>query len=146
MLRFRSDGLQRSPIVACSHIDSANDGDAMLISLRVISSIGGCTALIALSACQSATQPSTTATGTSQPVSSLSNPDFKLPEGSGCAGETQRFRALVNHDLAIGFVNQSVYNKIVPEIGEAEKLCAAGAEAKAHASLSTTKRRFGYPG
>jgi hypothetical protein len=118
----------------------------MLIFLRAILSIGWCTALIALSACQSG-PPAATPTGpTNQPVSGLSNPDFKLPEGSGCAGETQRFRALVDHDLAIGFVNQSVYKRIVPEIAAAEKLCAAGAEGKAHASLSATKRRFGYPG
>jgi hypothetical protein len=126
--------------------DSVSDGDAMLNPLRSISSIGWCAALIGLAACQSAIQPSVNTAGTAnQRVSTVSNSDFKLPEGSGCAGENQRFRALIDHDLEIGFVNKSVYNKIIPEIGQAEKLCAAGAAEKAHASLSATKRRFGYP-
>ena len=71
---------------------------------------------------------------------------FKLPEGSGCSGSIARYRAIMGNDLAMGHVNQSVYNQIQNEIGEAERSCSAGQEARALALVHASKARHGYPG
>jgi hypothetical protein len=71
---------------------------------------------------------------------------FKLPEGSGCSGSIARYRAIMDNDLAMGHVNQGVYNQIHNEIGEAESACSAGQEARALALVHASKARHGYPG
>jgi len=71
---------------------------------------------------------------------------FKLPEGSGCSGSIARYRAIMDNDLAMGHVNQSVYNQIQNEIGEAERSCSAGQEARALTLVHASKARHGYPG
>ena len=70
---------------------------------------------------------------------------FKLPEGSGCSGSIARYRAIMDNDLAMGHVNQSVYNQIQNEIGEAERSCSAGQEARALTLVHASKARHGYP-
>jgi hypothetical protein len=71
---------------------------------------------------------------------------FKLPEGSGCSGSIARYRAIMDNDLAMGHVNQSVYNQIQTEIGEAESACSTGQDARAIALVHASKARHGYPG
>jgi hypothetical protein len=71
---------------------------------------------------------------------------FKLPEGSGCSGSIARYRAIMDNDLAMGHVNQGVYNQIQSEIGEAKSACSAGQEARALTLVHASKARHGYPG
>ncbi|HEY8138698.1 MAG TPA: hypothetical protein VIF61_12710 [Methylocystis sp.] len=71
---------------------------------------------------------------------------FKLPEGSGCSGSIARYRAIMDNDLAMGHVNQAVYNQIQNEIGDAESACSAGQEARALTLVHASKARHGYPG
>jgi hypothetical protein len=72
-------------------------------------------------------------------------PGFKLPEGGGCAGEIARYRAIQDNDLAMGSVNQSIYNQIHDEIGAAAKICAEGNDARARAMILSSRQRHGYP-
>jgi predicted small lipoprotein YifL len=69
---------------------------------------------------------------------------FRMPEGSGCKGEVDRYRAVMDNDLAMGHVNQSVYTRVVREIDQAASACAAGRDAEAVRMINTTKSRFGY--
>jgi hypothetical protein len=77
---------------------------------------------------------------------SVTPPGFKLPEGSGCSGSIARYRAIMDNDLAMGHVNQGVYNQIQNEIGEAESACSAGQDARAVTLVHASKARHGYPG
>jgi hypothetical protein len=118
-----------------------------MTSKSILPAVLSVTALCLLSACNTTPQPGADAgaSGMSRPVGSASHAVFKLPEGTGCEGDAQRFRALVEHDLETGFVAKSVYNKAISEIAAAQKACASGEEAKARAMLSASKRRYGYP-
>ena len=69
---------------------------------------------------------------------------FRMPEGSGCKGEVERYRAVMDNDLAMGQVNQPVYNQVGREIGQAEAACAAGRDAEAVRMVNATKARHGY--
>ena len=75
---------------------------------------------------------------------SVTPSSFRLPEGSGCQGEIARYRAVMSNDLAMGHVNQSVYNRVNGEIGKAEAACAAGRDGEAQRMLHATKARHGY--
>ena len=72
-------------------------------------------------------------------------PSFQMPGGSGCAGEIARYRAVQDNDLAMGHVAKSVYGQIKREIDAAEKVCAAGQEAKATSMIHASEARHGYP-
>lgn len=67
------------------------------------------------------------------------------PAGPGCSGEVARFRAVIDSDNATGNVNASIYKRMAADVDRAASVCAAGREGEAHASLSATKRRYGYP-
>ena len=69
---------------------------------------------------------------------------FNMPSGSGCGGEISRYRAVMSNDLAMGHVNQSVYNRVDREIAGAEAACAAGRDAEAVRMVNATKARHGY--
>ena len=69
---------------------------------------------------------------------------FNVPSGSGCGGEISRYRAVMSNDLAMGHVNQSVYNRVDRELGQAEAACAAGRDAEAVRMVNATKARHGY--
>ncbi len=69
---------------------------------------------------------------------------FQMPGGSGCGGEISRYRAVMSNDLAMGHVNQSVYNRVDRELGQAEAACAAGRDAEAVRMVNATKARHGY--
>jgi len=93
-----------------------------------------------LAACnQTASGPAPAPASTSVTPSS-----FRMPEGSGCQGEIARYRAVMSNDLAMGHVNQSVYNRVDREIGQAEAACAGGRDAEAVRMIRATKARHGY--
>lgn len=100
------------------------------------------TALVAvpLAACnQTASGPAVA------PASASVTPSgFRMPTGSGCQGEIARYRAVMSNDLAMGHVNQSVYNRVDQEIGQAEAACSAGRDAEAQRMIRATKARHGY--
>jgi hypothetical protein len=103
--------------------------------------------LLLLAGCNSAAPPSVSAPAPEAAASrSVTPPDFKLPEGSGCASAVARWRAIQENDRAMGHVNQSVYGQIAGEIAEAERACAAGDDAKAQALVRASRARHGYPG
>jgi hypothetical protein len=69
---------------------------------------------------------------------------FRMPDGAGCTGEVARYRAVMSNDLAMGHVNQSVYNRVDREIGQAEAACSAGRDTEAVRMIHATKSRYGY--
>ena len=75
---------------------------------------------------------------------SVTPSSFSMPDGSGCKGEIARYRAVMSNDLAMGHVNQSVYNRVDREIAQAEAACAAGRDADAVRMINATKSRHGY--
>jgi len=85
-----------------------------------------------------------TASGPAPAPASATPASFRMPEGSGCQGEIARYRAVMSNDLAMGHVNQSVYNRVDREIGQAEAACAAGRDAEAQRMIRATKARHGY--
>jgi hypothetical protein len=70
---------------------------------------------------------------------------FRLPEGSGCAGEVARYRAVMANDLETGHVTRSVHDRVVAEIDRAGSICSAGRDAEAVRMIHATKAKFGYP-
>ncbi len=104
-------------------------------------------AALGLAACQSTTAE----TPAPQPVASstptyVTRPDFRLPEGSGCAGDIARFRAVMDNDLATGHVTREVHGRVLADLRGPEGACSAGRAGEASAGLSAVKRRYGYPG
>jgi hypothetical protein len=88
------------------------------------------TAVLALAACnQTASAPTSVMTTSS---------------GTGCRGEIDRYRAVMSNDLAMGHVNQSVYNRVDRDMAQAEAACAAGRDAEATRLVNATKARHGY--
>jgi len=69
---------------------------------------------------------------------------FRMPDGAGCKGEIDRYRAVMGNDLAMGHVNQSVYNRVEREMDQASGACAAGRDAEAIRMVNATKARYGY--
>ncbi|MBY0363626.1 MAG: hypothetical protein K2X45_17100 [Phreatobacter sp.] len=104
-------------------------------------------AAFGLAACQSTTaqapapQPVATAT-----PSYVTRPDFRLPEGAGCAGEIARFRAVMDNDLATGHVTREVHGRVIADLRGPEGACSAGRDGEARGALTAVKRRYGYPG
>ncbi len=104
---------------------------------------------LALPACnaQQATPSDVALTAPPPPASiRVTPPGFHMPEGGGCSGDIARFRAVQDHDLAMGHVTQGVYTQIKSEIAEADQACAAGDSLRAEGLLHASKARHGYPG
>lgn len=78
-------------------------------------------------------------------VQPFTPPDFKLPDGNGCAGEIARWQAAQGNDHAGGNMSLDVYNQIQNEIDRASALCEAGQDAQAHRLVAESRRRHGYP-
>lgn len=96
------------------------------------------TGVLALAACnQMASAPAPAGT-------SVTPSSFRMPEGTGCKGEIDRYRAIMSNDLAMGHVNQSVYQRVERDIGQAETACTAGRDAEAIRMIQATKARHGY--
>jgi len=85
-----------------------------------------------------------TASGPAPAGTSVTPSGFRMPEGSGCKGEIDRYRAVMSNDLSMGHVNQSVYSRVDRELGQAEAACAAGRDAEAVRMVNATKSRHGY--
>ncbi len=77
--------------------------------------------------------------------SAVAEPSFTLVGGSSCSGAVERYRAVQDNDLAMGHVGKSVYVQIKREIEEAEKVCAAGQDARAISMIRASQARHGYP-
>ncbi len=75
----------------------------------------------------------------------VSDPNFKLPEGSGCSGAVNRYRAIMDNDLETGHTTKSVHDQIIGEIDQAASACAAGNDAGARGMISASRSRHGYP-
>lgn len=98
-------------------------------------------AAAALSACNAPRQ--------TQPVVDPVGPapsGVQLPEGAGCSGAVNRYRSVIENDLSMGHVNQSVYSQIQGEISDAAAACSAGQDARAISLVRASKARHGYPG
>jgi hypothetical protein len=99
---------------------------------------------LALAGCNSAQPPAASA-----PVVASRNvtpQNLALPSGDGCAGALARYRAVLDNDLAMGHVGQSVYATIQSELAPADSACAAGRDGEALSLLRASKSRHGYPG
>lgn len=101
-----------------------------------------CGIALLLAACTQTSAPEPVASTAPRLVTPSS---FRLPEGSGCAGEIARFKAVQANDLDTGHVNRGVHEAIAKDVAQAEALCAGGNDAGARASLRATKARYGYP-
>lgn len=75
----------------------------------------------------------------------VTRPDFRLPEGGGCAGEIARFRAVMDNDLATGHVNRQVHARVIADLAGPEQACTAGRDGDARSRLRQVKTRYGYP-
>jgi hypothetical protein len=73
------------------------------------------------------------------------SPSLHKVADTGCAGAVARYRAVQENDLSMGHVAKSVYAQIKREIDEAEKVCAAGQDAKALSMIRASEARHGYP-
>jgi len=98
----------------------------------------------ALAACQTpsgappAPSPEQAATGVTPNT-------FRLPTGTGCNGEVERFQAVMDNDLATGHTTKGVHTRVSAEISTARATCAAGNEGGAIGQIRGTKTKFGYP-
>jgi hypothetical protein len=71
--------------------------------------------------------------------------NFQMPQGSGCAGEIARYKAVQDDDLAMGQIAQSVYDQIHSEIAAAVQACSAGHDEEARGMVLASRKRHGYP-
>ena len=99
-------------------------------------------AALALAACNQ-TAPQAAAPG---PGSGVTPSTFQMPEGSGCAGEVARWKAIQDNDLATGHVTRKVYDQIAADIAKAKSACDAGRDADARGIVAASRKRHGYPG
>ena len=101
-------------------------------------------AALAFAACDSAATAQQAAAPAPGSIA-VTPPNFRMPQGEGCAADIARYRAVQDNDLAMGHVARSVYNQIKKEIAVAEAQCAAGRDAEALATLRASRVRHGYP-
>ncbi|MBM6594524.1 hypothetical protein [Microvirga pudoricolor] len=97
-------------------------------------------ALLPLVACQQTASPPPPQGA----VSTITPSTFRMPEGSGCRGEVERTRAVMDNDLQMGHVAASVHGRVAREIDQAAALCSSGEEARSVAMINATKSRYGY--
>ena len=98
---------------------------------------------LTLAGCQTAAPPS--APPPEQAAVGVTPNTFRMPTGSGCSGEVERFQAVIDNDLATGHTTRRVHERVSAEIGRARSTCSAGNDAGASAHIRATKARFGYP-
>jgi hypothetical protein len=98
---------------------------------------------LSLAACQTATAPR--APSPEQAPTGVTPNTFRMPTGSGCAGEVDRFQAVMDNDLQIGHTTKGVHTRVSAEIDTARKSCVAGNEAGAISQIRATRAKFGYP-
>ncbi len=98
---------------------------------------------LALAACQSAGPPP--APSPENAPTGVTPNTFRMPSGSGCSGEVERFQAVMDNDLQTGHTTKGVHSRVSAEIDTARKSCAAGNEGGAIAQIRGTRTKFGYP-
>lgn len=98
---------------------------------------------LALAACQGAGPPP--APSPQNAPTGVTPNTFRMPTGSGCSGEVERFQAVMDNDLQTGHTTKGVHSRVSAEIDTARKSCAAGNEAGATAQIRATRTKFGYP-
>lgn len=101
---------------------------------------------LGLAACQTPAGGPPPAPAPEQAAPGVTPSTFRMPSGSGCSGEVERFQAVMDNDLATGHTTKSVHDRVSAEISRARSTCAAGNEAGAIGQIRATKTRFGYPG
>ena len=114
-----------------------------LTARAALPALGLVPALLALGACQQ-TASAPPAPPPSLAASGVTPSTFRMPEGTGCAGEVARYRAVMDNDLAAGHTTAAVHGRVMNEINAASATCAAGREAEAVRMVATTKSKFGY--
>jgi hypothetical protein len=103
-------------------------------------------ALVAAAGCTQTAGPSPApAPAATSAAAGVTPSTFRLPEGSGCAGEVGRYRAVMENDLETGHVTRAVHDRVVLEIDRAASACSAGRDAEAIRMIHATKAKFGYP-
>ena len=110
--------------------------------------IPACLAVLALALSVSGcNQTSAPAPAAEQPaaVSHIGPAGFKLPEGSGCKGSVEKFRAQMDYDLKTGHTTKTVFDQVNKEIDSAAALCAAGNDGGARSAIAASRSRHGYP-
>jgi hypothetical protein len=110
--------------------------------MRFLPLVAPAAAILLLAACNAPRQtgPVVDPTGPAQQDAAIA------PAGSGCGAAIARYRSVIDNDLKMGHVNQSVHGQIKGEIGEAEAACAAGQDSRALSLVRASKSRHGYPG
>lgn len=98
---------------------------------------------LALAACQSAGPPP--APSPEQAPTGVTPNTFRMPTGSGCGGEIERFQAVIDNDVQTGHTTRNVHVRVSAEIEKARATCSGGNEAGALSQLRATKSKFGYP-
>lgn len=125
MSPFQSDGRFRFGKMRCAHA-------LMIAGLALV-----------LAACQSAGGPPPAPLPTHAPPG-VTPSTFRLPTGTGCAGEVDRFQAVMDNDLDTGHTTKGVHARVSAEIAVARSTCAGGNEGGALAQINATKSKFGY--
>lgn len=100
---------------------------------------------LALAACNQTSAPQAEPAQTPAQMSHIGPAGFKLPEGSGCKGAVEKFRAQMKYDLDTGHTTKSVFETVNKEIDAAAGQCAAGQDGAAQAAIRASRARHGYP-
>ncbi|MCA0424259.1 MAG: hypothetical protein LCH61_13220 [Proteobacteria bacterium] len=101
-----------------------------------------CLLLLGLAACN---QTAPAAPPEDKPVSRIGPAGFKLPDGAGCTGAVNKFRAQMEYDLNTGHTTKPVFEQVNKEIDAAAALCAAGNDGGARSAIAASRSRHGYP-
>jgi hypothetical protein len=99
-----------------------------------------------LAACQTPPGGTPPAPSPEQAATGVTPNTFRMPTGSGCSGEVERFQAVIDNDLATGHTTKGVHTRVSSEISTARASCTAGNDGGAIGQIRATKARFGYPG
>ncbi|CAN7302414.1 hypothetical protein [Bosea sp. LjRoot237] len=102
---------------------------------------------LSLAACQtpSGGPPPAPSPSPAQAPTGVTPNTFRMPTGSGCAGEVDRFQAVMDNDLQTGHTTKGVHTRVSAEIDTARKSCAAGNDGGAIGQIRATRTKFGYP-
>ena len=114
--------------------------------MRALPLFAAAFAALPLAACQTPAGGPPPAPPPEQAAPGVTPSTFRMPQGSGCAGEVDRFQAVMDNDLSTGHTTKGVHTRVSAEIDTARKSCAAGNEAGAIGQIRATRAKFGYPG
>lgn len=108
---------------------------------RAVVTLAALAAAVALAACNE-----TSGEGAAPVTAAATAPGsrFALPPGTPCAGEINRYEAVVSDDLRTGNVERKVFDQIQKELSRAAAACSAGKGGEAHAIVASSKSRHGY--